>query len=94
MNTNNRGFVRHLRQTGTNAVAARRATCDTPLAGGVGRRHDDDNTVAASGRGCHAPIKNSSIAKPFVLFRATETLPGAAGDNNRPYRFAIGWRRR
>lgn len=94
MNTNDRGFGRHLRQTGTNAVAACRATCDSPLAGGVGRRHDDDNTVAAAGRGCHTPIKHSSIAKPFVLFRATETVPGAARDNDRPHLFATGWRRR
>ena len=94
MNTHDRGFGRHLRQTGTNAVAARRATCDTPLAGGVGRRQDDDNTVAATGRGCHAPIKNSSIAKPFVLLGTAKALPDSTGDDDRPYRLTIGGRRR
>lgn len=94
MNTHDRGLGRHLRQTGTNAVAACRATCDSPLAGGVGRRHDDDNTVARAGRCSYTPIEHSSIAKAFVLLRATEALPGATRYNDRPHRFATGWRRR
>ena len=94
MDTHDGRIVRHHRQSSADALAARRATCDRPFAGGVGRRNYDHNTGARSLSGAHAPIQHPSITEPFVLLGATEALPIPTRDNDRPYRFTVGWRRR
>lgn len=94
MNAHNRCGARHKLQSSADALAARDTTGYRPFAGGICRRHNNDNPVAGRLGGRHTPIEHPSITESLVLLRATEAFAGTTGNDDRPYGFTarLGWR--
>ena len=67
-----------------NAFGAGRSTGDAALALDVGRRHDDDHTVARLLGHTDRTVDDALVAQRLVLLRASELLGGSPSDDDRP----------